>query len=578
MKHPVSPGNPVHTAPPSPFVSIPNMTRQTLATLVSVPLAFACSDGFQGFAPTIGQGPVLQNLQAVGRAGFQVVGPYVVMIADERQFIDDQDGDGLLETLFLLVFNTETNVLVDTGIRPVTDSFEILDGLVIFESAFSVVEAYELETGRRISVGSAVSSRKKAGLLMMEVSEATHGDLNGDGDAEDQVAHFFDPIDRSITNTGLGSAFFPLDQSRSNDRFVTLRVLEESNGTDLDGDGEISGFVTYVYDARTRQATSLGFDTSNWHLEGSRILYRVSESHNSVDLNDDGDQEDSFLHVIETASGEVFQLPGYCALDFDGDRILCGVPENELDHVDENSDFGNLRLGVLDVRSGTLRTFGLLLGESGSLQGSHYFFSVDERQQQEDLNHDGDMTDGHILHVLDLAQGTVRLVGESGYPRAIKVLGSLALLFIPESLGEFGSEETRDLNGDLDSDDSFVFVYDLTTGELTNSQVQIDILSFGFDILDKNPPGDLVTFAAAEAGADLNGDGDAWDNIAFTFDVARREFLNHELAIPDYLGTGNQESTGLFLVDENCQAEDLNGDGVISVDTLVLHRFGPSGP
>lgn len=93
-------------------------------------------------------------------------------------------------------------------------------------------------------------------LAVFGVSESFHGglDLNGDGDALDSVLHVYDRSSASVTNTGLaiGSYLLP------GERLVPLMVTEQGQGgLDLNGDGDAFDNVLHFYDARSRASENL---------------------------------------------------------------------------------------------------------------------------------------------------------------------------------------------------------------------------------------------------------------------------------------------------------------------------------
>jgi hypothetical protein len=129
----------------------------------------------------------------------------------------------------------------------------------------------------------------------------------------------------------------------------------------------------------------------------------------------------------------------------------------------------------------------------------------------------------------------------------------------------------RDLDQDGDASDRIVFVVDLASGTARNSSLALS----GGGALPLAVRGHLAAFAASEAsggGRDLNGDGDALDDVVFVHDAARGTTRGLALALA--AGTVPVVGDGLaaFAVSEGAQAGgDLNGD--LDVNDDVLHVF-----
>jgi len=131
----------------------------------------------------------------------------------------------------------------------------------------------------------------------------------------------------------------------------------------------------------------------------------------------------------------------------------------------------------------------------------------------------------------------------------------------------------RDLNGDGDAFDLVAYVIDLATGTARNTGLALEPGAIGNTAV---VGGDLALFAASEAsggGRDLNGDGDAADVVAFVHD--RRDGTTRSLALavtrrPGAVPTVAGERAA-FAVSEADQGRDLDGDGLRTSDVLHLY-------
>src|SRR5688572_23241406 len=180
---------------------------------------------------------------------------------------------------------------------------------------------------------SEAAQRGVSPLSAFVVSEAAAGDLNGDGDAIDEVWHVYDARDANVTNLGLAASVVCRSSFSTPDpvcaavapivdrNLAALIVGERSQGAaDLNGDGDADDDVFYTYDGRTGAtaivpvalAKAVGRDISSYVvpvppvIAGRSIAFLAGEAdHGSVDLNGDGDTIDDVLHIVEVDSGEM---------------------------------------------------------------------------------------------------------------------------------------------------------------------------------------------------------------------------------------------------------------------------------
>jgi len=121
-----------------------------------------------------------------------------------------------------------------------------------------------------------------------------------------------------------------------------------------------------------------------------------------------------------------------------------------------------------------------------------------------------------------------------------------------------------DLNGDGDLNDGALHLHDLRTGttrylgcaSVTTTPVVTDrFVAFG--VLEES-----------DGAQDLNGDGDAWDTVAFVFDRATGQVRNLGVAIARHALITDRVLA--FLASEVEQGADLDGDGVLSLQTMYV--------
>jgi hypothetical protein len=297
----------------------------------------------------------------------------------------------------------------------------------------------------------------------------------------------------------------------------------------------------------------------NVWLDGGRLALRVSEARHGADLNGDGDTFDSVLHVHDFGSGVTsnLELDASANVWLDDDRLAFLVSEVR-QGADLNGDSDTLD-SVLHVHDfGTGVTSNLELDALGDvwLDGDRLAFRVSEARHGSDLNGDGDTRD-FVLHVHDLGTGVTSNLE----------LAAAQVWLDGDRLAFRVSEVPQgvDLNGDGDKFDLVLHVYDFETGVTSN----LGLASEGIWL-----DGDRLAFLVSEAsqGVDLNGDSDTLDSVLHVHDFGTGLTSNLELdGLDNVWLDGNRLS---FLVDEDSQEADLNGDSDTDDFVLHVHDFG----
>lgn len=227
-------------------------------------------------------------------------------------------------------------------------------------------------------------------------------------------------------------------------------------------------------------------------------------------------------------------------------------------------------------------------------------FLAEEYPSHADFNGDGDDFDW-VLHVVD-GGGHVTNLGIA-CELALATVGPWTAFLVDEQ-----ANGAHDANGDGDTDDWVLHVYDAARERVTNLGVAVWTFELGesllaYDVseahqggLDRNGDGDthdsvlevvmlpglqrfapglatgsfyqvrgeLVAFGAVEAaqgGTDLNGDGDGSDHVLHLAKPRSGGLWNLERAVPFSKGYVLAPPYLGYRVDEQAQAKDLNGDG-----------------
>lgn len=354
----------------------------------------------------------------------------------------------------------------------------------------TVLHRHEARTGATTSLGLALritsdSLKASADTVAFLVSEAGQGgvDLNGDGDALDDVVHLYD-VEHGLRNLALASArtcslacspYFQVE-----DEWVIVSVPEPQQGHgDLDGDGDASDFVPHAHRIGSAESVALEVPHSNpdarfgYFWAGADFLtYTRSEEFSAADLNGEGDALDHVLFVRRFDADQ--EVNTGLAVDDgplpdlqhppegDGDWIVFFVRERAQGGLDRNGDGDALDLVacLFDTRTGAVRntalaglhqvTSGVVVFPTFSLHDGLLVARCDESSQSADLNGDGDLLDD-VLHVHDARsnrQVNTRAAAQSWPP----LWGSRRVQ--PFSV----TEGAVDLNGDGDRLDTVIEV------------------------------------------------------------------------------------------------------------------------
>ncbi|HEV7731174.1 MAG TPA: hypothetical protein VGR62_03385 [Candidatus Binatia bacterium] len=230
-------------------------------------------------------------------------------------------------------------------------------------------------------------------------------DLNGDGDADDDVVHLATP-EGPVQN--LGRAATAVDLS---EQLLGVLTSESAQGaTDLNGDGDTADTVLETRAVAGGDWQSTGQAADALDITGSIVAFLTPErNQGAASLNDDADTDDRVVQIYDAASHITTNL--HRAAE---EIVLGGSPGRELvafrvreasQGADLNDD-GDLLddvLQVYDVHRGCLlQTFQAVVPcpleacdprVPYRVLGDTVVFLTLEGQQSEDLNRDGDSTD-----------------------------------------------------------------------------------------------------------------------------------------------------------------------------------------
>ena len=368
--------------------------------------------------------------------------------------------------------------------------------------------------------------------IMLPVSERDMGqDRNGDGDTSDHVVASVDTETEAVLDLGF-AVTGPVLATPATFAFLVSEAAQ--GGTDLNGDGDIADAVWFVFDPAqpidvnnpvNTGATTRGSGLPGIATEGGYVFLQ-SELAQGMDLNNDGDLLDNVAAVYHEAVRSV-------------------VPVAAITHAPGTP---------MVARNGRV-----LVLSSETLAGT-------------DFNRDGDSFDTVLTYVdFNTSSPIVRAVG-GVFPRAVsssayQLTDTAAVYLINE-----GSEAGIDLNGDGDSADAIVAIFDIAggTGEQLPTSPQIAALALAARTsIGIGASGSRAVVALDEGGqgnTDINGDLDRFDAVLGWIDTAgapgSMQIEPLALAAQPLLVSGtralvsvNEKSSGAIV------GVDLNGDG-----------------
>jgi len=417
--------------------------------------------------------------------------------------------------------------------------------------------------------GEILVSNSFVAFLVSEEDQG-HTDLNNDGDTDDTVMHVYDGA--GTTNLQLAV----VGEFAVSGSFVAFAVSEaDQNLTDLNGDSDTSDLVIHVYNGASVTNLSLAANFANTPLitnpaisaSDAFVAFGVNElSQNTTDLNGDGDQRDEVVHVydgttITNLSLAIRILSGKGVIETSNSFVAFVVPEFAQFNTDLNGDadaFDN----VVHVYDGTTTTNLMLQGERLSVSNSFVAFGVFEGfQGNADLNGDADAID-LVVHAYN---------GVATMNLGLPLLGLLSTsnTFVAFAVWEAG-HNTSDLNGDSDTFDAVAHVYD----GVTTANLQLAALGTTDSAL-LSASDSFVAFTVLEASqnaTDLNGDADTQDAVVHVYDGT----ITMNLALATFgISTPilrvSDTFVGFVVAEGSQGSTDLNGD--LDLADSVYHVY-----
>ncbi|MCA9029251.1 MAG: VCBS repeat-containing protein [Planctomycetaceae bacterium] len=447
------------------------------------------------------------------------------------------------------------------------------------------------------------------------IYETDQGDLNGDNDKLDTFIGFANLNEGTIDPVNLAIQKRAVTRWNNDRTSVVFYVSEQDQSEDLDGDGYQRGSVPYVYSFVSKTATRVeGQDfvvnAERWSPNGRylwldrgqlpAVVYDTVTMSSHVTVSDTYQQRafwsnsgdfvaafeidsggDSFLTTFDATNTAAYQtglgVLNTAEITWHANLPIAGVPVSEsVTGVDLNLD-GDLDDNVLHFVNAASRTtqntmFATDRSPIWSSTQSKALVSLDEVGQQQDLNNDGDTND-KVFAVYDSDSGAIENLQLDWAFGSWSRDGTLLILTVNED------GQSQDLNGDGDSADEVLYVYDTVTGQLHNSRLAYDAL-YEFDL---NPSEDLLFFSVNESlqGQDLDGDGlieDKRSPHVWRRETGRFEGLGVTVEEPWWQSIDQNYQRIALNVNGRLQVYDIFADQLIDYDVPVFRpRWSPNG-
>lgn len=493
--------------------------------------------------------------------GFTTAGDYVAMLVRERRSGLDFNGDGDARdptVIFLYDLSSFGTTAMNTGgVGAAPRRFEMNSSLLVTSSRErraaadlngdgdlrdEVLQVFGLTAGTTLTQSPRLAVKNLAfadSHVCLSVPERSQGssDLNGDGDVSDAVVHACTVSGTTLDCVNVERAVGSL---KTSDGGCMFEVLERKQEQDLNLDGDESDELIQVYDFGRAASCSplpdcavhevnLPARPKNWAVGDKMVAFTVGEGKLGGDRNGDGDSTDNVLAIVGLEAGSA--LAGLTT----GSAVIVGASARRPEIV-----------------------------------GDYVVFVGDEVADQVDLNGDGDQVD-RVLRVADPSTSPVSVLtlGQVSLRRRVRPFvkkgafsedteanrffdsdGTVVVFLVNETNNGSG-----DLNGDGDADDNIVQYYDLTSG--TGVPISTDLSGSFYEIA--NGLIAIATRERFEGASDLNGDGDSNDATLHLYDIASATLKSFPVAVAQNsltVGAG----FAAYLTKEHKQQCQLNGD------------------
>lgn len=430
------------------------------------------------------------------------------------------------------------------------------------------------------NIGRAITGRTwAAGNWGAFVVDEETKDLNGDGDTDDAIACVVDLRTNKVRETGLAVSYRLLENEEDwpvaigGDRLAVQVSEADQGGKDRNGNGTATDDVLAVVDLNTGTVTNLGVVGQRPTWLGGRLYFVQPESMAGRDLNGDGDMADNVLCQWDPATGQITSLGMDATFGFKaaGDWIATATSETNQYNRDLNGDgdTADVVAQLYRISTGKWTNTGLECSFGIALTPQLLAVGVDEARQGKKDLNGNGTADDVVCEVWNLATGELFNTGQD-CGGGIAADGAICGFVTREA-----NQGKRDLNGDGDAEDEVAQVYQLGDAGVRNLRYDAS----GGIVAGAGK----IAFACSEYNQkkDLNRDGDMDDFVLLTYDPTANRITNVGYAVDGELASG--EGMVAWKVLEADQGNrDINRDGdtddsIACVLDLATGSFGVTG-
>lgn len=220
-----------------------------------------------------------------------VSGSIIAFTTYESDAFEDLNKDGDMNDFMIRYYNISDKSLVNTGLmggiigirRTVQQLGQVIGEGPSISGSVIAFTGYEYWYYKEPFI--------RRGLYGLE------GDLNGDGDWNDYVIQYYDISDGSLGNTRAEGRFPSISGS-----IIVFSTYEYKVDKDLNGDGDKNDYVIHYYDISKKYLVNTGVVGGSREegpsVSGSVIAFTTHEGNVDKDLNSDGDKHDSVIRYL----------------------------------------------------------------------------------------------------------------------------------------------------------------------------------------------------------------------------------------------------------------------------------------
>ncbi|HGY90837.1 MAG TPA: hypothetical protein ENK43_06675 [Planctomycetes bacterium] len=357
-----------------------------------------------------------------------------------------------------------------------------------------------------------------------------------------------------VMNTGLAvAANYPSGLTNLGDFVFTLVNELEQGATDLNGDGDAADDVVHMIDATTGQITNLGVaGTPLFAVNDTLVAWGVEEADEGlVDFNMDGDFGDTILVLFDPslpvgpANPNITNISLEPVASIRGEGSIFVLVTSEVAaNQDLNGDLviDDFVLQLFDPATLTATGAGVAMNPDSlgyDLRHGIIVFEASEEDQTDpggmgtDLNGDGDSSDD-VLMGMSVATMTTFNIGPAGMARAVspagfRIIGTDAAPAVMYAIdeGDEGQNLNAGISNDTDMMDAVAAIFDVNT---STESLPAGGIAIQATRLSGSETRAVISASEADngpTGSDYNVDGDTTDFVPFWVDLTLPNLANN---------------------------------------------------